>query len=172
MPTTRIFLTGYMGSGKTTTGEITAGLLGYAFVDLDKEIEKLEGCPVHEIFETKGEPIFRLIERRALMEAAASDNIVIATGGGCPAFENNMQWMNENGTTVYLRCHPGVLFHRLAPEKKGRPLLSRLSDLELMGYISAHLEERGPVYEKAIIKVNAEQTPDQVAKAIMEQLRR
>lgn len=171
MPATRIFITGYMGSGKTTTGEIVAGLLGYAFIDLDKKIGQLQGCPIHEIFETRGESFFRQIEREALMETAAYGKIVVATGGGCPAFENNMQWMNENGTTVYLRCHPGVLFHRLAPAKKERPLLSKLSDIDLMGYISAHLEERGPVYETAMIKVNAEQDSVQVAKSIMEHLR-
>lgn len=171
MDATRIFLTGYMGAGKTTTGKITAGLLGYAFIDLDREIEQLEGCPVHVIFESRGEPYFRRVEQEALIETGASKNIVVATGGGCPTFEKNMQWMNENGTTVYLCCHPGVLFHRLAPAKKERPLLSKLSDIDLMGYISAHLEERGPVYETAMIKVNAEQDSVQVAKSIMEHLR-
>ena len=171
MPTTRIFLTGYMGAGKTTTGKIVADVMGYTFIDLDEEIEHLQGCRLSEIFETRGESFFRHLERDTLMGTAASRRIVVATGGGCPAYENNMQWMNENGTTIYLRCHPGVLFHRLAPEKKARPLLSRLSDIELMGYISTHLEERVPAYEKAMIKVNAEEAPEQVAQAIMEKLK-
>ena len=165
-----LFLTGYMGAGKTTTGELLAGLLDCQFIDLDRKIEEREKCSVNEIFDTRGEHHFREVERQTLESAVSGGEVVIATGGGCAIFNDNMEWMNEKGITIYLRCHPGTLFHRLAPEKMKRPLLKNLTDIELMKHISSQLEIRRSFYEKARLEVNAEFDPKTVAASIIQLL--
>ena len=79
----------------------------------------------------------------------------MSTGGGLPAYSDNMQQMNEQGLTVYLEANAGLLFHRLLQSRQGRPLLEGLSDVELMEKINTHLAERIPFYEQAKLKVPA-----------------
>ena len=151
----RIFLIGYMASGKSKTGEQLASLLGYPLEDTDAVVVKNEGRSIVEIFSDSGEEAFRQMERNALQATFKKKNIVVSTGGGLPCSGDNMQQMNEQGVTVYLEANAGLLFHRLLQSRKGRPLLENLSDVELMEKINAHLAERTPYYEQAKIKVPA-----------------
>ena len=151
----RIFLIGYMASGKSKTGEQLASLLGYPLEDTDTAIVKSEGKSIVEIFSESGEDAFRQMERNALLATFKKKNIVVSTGGGLPCSGDNMQRMNEQGVTVYLEANAGLLFHRLLQSRKGRPLLENLSDVELMEKINAHLAERTPYYEQAKLKVPA-----------------
>src|SRR5688500_8759491 len=95
----RIYLTGFMGSGKSTVGRLLAQTLQFPFMDLDQELERSESNTVAEIFEKRGEPYFREAERR-LLKSIHSDPAVIATGGGC--FLHNQKWMLRNGTVIFL----------------------------------------------------------------------
>ncbi|MBL0103956.1 MAG: hypothetical protein IPP51_09500 [Bacteroidetes bacterium] len=95
------------------------------------------------------------MEKTALRSTISLENVIVSTGGGTPCFLDNMKWMNENGTTVYLEANPGLLFHRLAGNKKGRPLIEKLSDVELMEQITGHLAIRIPFYRQAKITVPA-----------------
>ena len=113
------------------------------------------GKTIAQLFEENGEPYFRKLEKKILLKTESEKKAVIATGGGLPCFEENMDWMNEHGITVYLEANVGLLFHRLATSKEGRPLLEKLNDVELMEQISRHLTERSPIYNLAQIKVNA-----------------
>jgi len=151
----KIYLIGYMGSGKSKAGKALASAVKYKFVDTDEMIEEDEKKSISEIFSEQGEAYFRQLEHKALMKTASLDKVVIATGGGLPCFDDHMHWMNENGITVYLEANEGILFHRLASNRKERPLLENLNDVELMEQISRHLIKRSPVYELARIKVNA-----------------
>ena len=138
-----------MGSGKSTVGKELAKKLGYRFVDLDKMIEKKTDKTIDKIFQKQGEEKFRVIEKKQLYETQKIYNAVISTGGGTPCFFDNMDWMNEHGATIYLKMPVGALFHRLGNSKVERPLLSGLSDVELMEQIMTHLAKREPFYLKA-----------------------
>ncbi|HOS48227.1 MAG TPA: shikimate kinase [Bacteroidia bacterium] len=170
MNSTRIFLIGFMGSGKSSVGKELAKLLKFKFIDLDEVIEKSEKKSIASIFSEFGEHGFRKIEQAALLNLLQHKNILIATGGGCAAFRNNLELMNDAGVTVYLDAHPGTLFHRLAPEKLGRPLIASKGDIDLMEYIIDKLEERIPFYNKAQLKVDAGESIREVARNIEIQL--
>ena len=151
----RIFLIGYMASGKSKAGEQLASFLGYPFADTDNMITEKEGKSIRDIFSESGEEHFRQLEQQALQALFLKKNIVVSTGGGLPCTGDTMQQMNEHGVTVYLEANAGLLFHRLLQSRQGRPLLENLSDVELMEKINAHLAERVPYYEQARIKVPA-----------------
>lgn len=149
-----IFLIGFMGSGKTTLGRPLASRLGYDFLDLDKVIEEGEGFTVGEIFAARGEEYFRTLERRYLQDIIVhGGNAVVSTGGGTPCFNENMELMNTNGITVYLKLSPGMLADRLMAAKVCRPLLAGKSPEELLQYIVDTLAVREEHYERANVVV-------------------
>ena len=117
----KIFLIGFMASGKTTIGREVARRTGWAFVDLDERIERREGRSVSAIFAERGEEAFRRMERECLEEACRADhNIIVATGGGVPCFFDNMERMNRAGITVYLKFPPAALKLRIQLWQKRR----------------------------------------------------
>lgn len=119
----RIFLTGYMGAGKTTLGKAFARKLNIPFIDLDWYIEERFHKTVQELFAERGENGFREIERNMLHEVGDFEDVLIAAGGGTPCFFDNMDYMNSVGDTVFLDVNPEVLFRRLKIAKAKRPLL-------------------------------------------------
>ena len=131
----RIFLTGYMGAGKTTLGKAFARTLNVPFVDLDWYMEERFHKTVGELFAERGEAGFRELERNMLREVGAFENVVISTGGGAPCFFDNMDFMNHSGKTVFLNVHPDVLFRRLRVAKQQRPILQGKEDEELKEFI-------------------------------------
>jgi shikimate kinase len=138
-----------MGSGKSTAGKGLAKKLGYQFIDLDEEIVKTHSKSITEIFETEGEQKFRELEKEELHKTTMYTNAVISAGGGTPCFFDNMDWMNENGTTVYLRMDPDELFSRLAIAREERPLIKDLSDKQLRDFITINVNKREVFYLKA-----------------------
>jgi len=141
-----LFLIGFMGCGKSTSGALIAQKTGKEFIDLDLYISQKHNKSISEIFENNGEQAFRLIEHSALKEIIKFKNIIVATGGGTPCFFNNMELMNQNGFTVYLNTSPEILFERLISLKNTRPLLSGLSDEELEEFIKKELADRERFY--------------------------
>jgi shikimate kinase len=110
-------------------------------------IEAQLAMPVTEIFRQFGEPTFRQLEAECLHSLAVKKQLVVATGGGVPCFYGNMQWMNENGITIYFYAPTQLLVQRLSPEKAHRPLLAGLSDADFDAFIEEKLAERAPFYE-------------------------
>jgi len=110
----RIFIIGYMGSGKTTVGKLLARSLSLEFIDLDAYIENKYRKTISALFAGKGEEEFRKIESQALHEVAQFEDVVISTGGGAPCYLDNMALMNQAGTTVYIKADPEELAARLA----------------------------------------------------------
>jgi shikimate kinase len=145
----RIVLIGYMGSGKTTVGKALAKEIGLPFYDLDWYIESRMRKKVSQIFAERGEEGFRQIERNMLHEVAEFEDVVISCGGGTPCFFDNMEYLNQQGQVVYLRCEPEVLRQHLLMGKGDRPLLKGKTPDELIQFIREQLEKREPFYSKA-----------------------
>ena len=164
----RIFLTGYMGAGKTTLGKAFARQMDIPFVDLDWYIEERFHKTVGELFTERGETGFRELERNMLHEVAEFENVVISTGGGAPCFFDNMDFMNRTGKTVFLDVHPDVLFRRLRVAKQQRPILQGKQDDELKEFIIRALEKRTPFYSQAQYVFNADELEDrsQIEKSV------
>ena len=157
---TRIFLTGYMGAGKTTLGKILAKKLNITFIDLDWYIEERFHKTVSELFKERGEQGFRELERKMLHEVGAFEDVVISTGGGAPCFFDNMEFMNGVGTTVFLDVYPDVLFKRLRIAKQQRPILQNKNDDELKAFITQALDSRRVFYHQATHIFNADELED------------
>ena len=151
----RIFLIGYMGSGKTSMGIKLAENLGLTFVDMDHHIEEKYHKTVSQIFEESGQDAFRKMEQNCLHEVAEFENCVIATGGGAPCFFDNMEFMNTHGLTVYLNLSAEQLATRLELSRAGkRPLIANKQGDELRQFIGEGLSAREAFYKQAKVSVS------------------
>jgi shikimate kinase len=150
----KIFLLGFMGSGKSTAGKKLASHLKWSFIDLDEKIEKMAGMKIPDIFSRKGESFFRKLESEALKGMSSETNTVISTGGGTPCFGDNMDFMLSTGLTIYLKMTPARLKKRLAKSTEERPLLKDIDNTELQEYITGKLTEREKWYSRAEIIVD------------------
>ncbi len=157
-----IYLLGFMGSGKSTVGQLLANALGWPLIDLDTIIEAGQGLTIREIFENSVEPFFRQVERAALAEASKAEPAVIALGGGTFAQPPNVDLIHEmGGTTVWLDCPPEILRVRCAG-MENRPLFrdeQSFSDLFM---------ERLPYYRLADFRISTEgRKPEEVVEQIL-----
>jgi len=152
----KFFLVGFMGSGKSHWGKIWAQESGLDFFDLDEMIEEREKKSITNIFETDGEDRFREIESKILKSFAAVNNCIIACGGGTPCYHDNMKWMNEQGTTLYLESTVQQIFDRVLQEQDKRPLVKKLGTSDLYSFIEHKLKEREPFYSKATYSLPTE----------------
>jgi shikimate kinase len=150
----RIILIGYMGAGKTTLGKILASELDLEFIDLDWYIEKRFHQSVSQLFATRGEDGFRQVEQNMLHEVAEFENVLISAGGGTPCFFDNMEYMNAQGLTIYLKASPETLRAHLKMGKQKRPLIAKKNDEELDAYIRESLAKREGYYEQAHLIFN------------------
>lgn len=153
-PGRRIYIIGFMGSGKTTAGKKLASRLKWQFIDLDREIELRAGKSINDIFSSEGEDHFRKIESKTLTEIKPALNAVISTGGGTPCYGKNMDFMISTGIVVYLRMTPFQLKNRLEREAATRPLIKDIGNDELLRFISDKLIEREKYYHRATLVVN------------------
>ena len=146
-----------MGSGKSTVGRQLAKVLGADFSDLDDIIENAENQTIAAIFSEKGEHYFRELESHCLKSIHESEHPkVIAVGGGTPCFFDNIDWMNDNGITVFLNPSVDVLFNRLKSETAKRPVLEGKSDTALCKLITEKLNSRLDYYKKAKIVIDVQ----------------
>ena len=164
----RIILIGYMGSGKTTVGKALSKETGMMFYDLDWYIESRMRKTVSQIFAEKGEEGFRKIEYNMLHEVAEFEDVIISCGGGTPCFFDNMDYLNQQGDVIYLKATPETLYKHLLMAKVERPLLKDKTPEELIAYITEHLKEREPFYEKAhhTLDVNVLDNYDKIATSV------
>lgn len=153
----KIFLIGFMGSGKSHWGKLLGVKLGIPFFDLDEQIVTHQKKSIIEIFASHGEEHFRLCEKDILHIITEShESFVMACGGGTPCFFNNIEYMNQSGTTVWINTPLDILFERLIHEKSHRPLISELSDEQLKAYIQKKFADRKIYFEQAAITVDEE----------------
>lgn len=158
----RIFLVGYMGAGKTTIGKVLSKMAGLTFIDLDYYIEGRFRKTVSQLFAERGEEGFRTIEHNMLHEVAEFEDVLVSTGGGTPCFFDNMAFMRQQGTTIYLQVSVEELAKRLELCKQTRPVLRNRSGEELSAFIAESLAARAPFYEQAQIVFNADQLMTEV----------
>lgn len=168
-----ISLIGYMGSGKSTTGIDLAKTLGFEFIDLDNYIENKYELSVSEIFEKFGELGFRKREKETLAEVLQKTNVVLSLGGGTPVYYDNIDVINANSISIFLRVQLPQLVKRLENKKHTRPLIAHLENDELTEFIAKHLFERNHFYQKAKYTINiANQNSSEVLNQIMDILKK
>jgi shikimate kinase len=143
-----------MGCGKTTWSRKLANHLGFEFMDLDHILEAKVGMTIAEYFEQHGQDAFRLLESQVLKETEYPENAIVSTGGGLPCFFDNMDWMNANGQTLYIKLSPKTLAERLDKGKTTRPLIAGKHGDELVAFIADKLAEREDFYNRAAHVVN------------------
>ena len=153
----KIFLIGFMGSGKSYWGRKLSEKLNLPFFDLDEQVVSHEGKSISEIFTVHGEEYFRLQEKNTLhLLTESHDSFIMATGGGTPCYFNNIEYMHLSGTTVWINTSQDELFRRLILEKEKRPLISELTDEQLQGFISKKYSDRRIYYEQADMIIDDE----------------
>ena len=161
----KVFVVGYMASGKSTFGKRLAEKLDTVFIDLDRYIEQHTGNSISEIFRSQGEKGFRKLETEMLRKAVGEQSdAVVACGGGTPCFSNNMEYLNENGITVFMETSIPILISRLVEESESRPLMAGKTEDEIREKVLSQLCERLPVYLEAKLKWSGDEldTPEQI----------
>lgn len=159
----RVYLTGFMGSGKSAAGLKLAERLGVPFLDLDEEIERRAGMTVREIFEQQGEPEFRRLEQELLRATGDWPDVVVATGGGTVTFEANARWIRANGVSVWLNPAFSTIVSRIGSlGKQDRPLFR--DEVQAL----ALYRERLPAYRRAdlVVDVGPDEQPEEIAARI------
>jgi shikimate kinase len=153
----KIYLIGFMGAGKTHWGRQLSQKLAIPFFDLDEQVMTHTGKSIDEIFNEDGEEHFRLMEKEVMHIITEShDSFVMACGGGSPCYFNNIDYMNQSGTTVWINTPMDTLFNRLVDEKEKRPLIRELSDQQLKNFIHKKFADRRIYYEQADLTVDEE----------------
>jgi len=166
-----IVLIGFMGSGKSTVGDILASHLSLVFVDMDAEIERTEGKSITEIFNCQGEAYFRNLEKATLNRLLKSKiPTVIATGGGTPCFGDNIDSINNGSYSFYLKVGRSSLVERLL-RSTDRPLINGMNKKELNAFIRSKLADREHYYKQASKTVMGIYHPKSVAKGIIQHIK-
>ncbi|WP_242218762.1 shikimate kinase [Bacillus cereus group sp. BfR-BA-01380] len=143
-----LYITGFMGSGKTTIGKALSSALHMPVIDTDGRIEEKTKKIIRDIFSEEGEDVFRKYESEVLQSLPTNDYI-ITTGGGIVEKAENREWMKEHGTVIYLYCDPYVIAERIAGDTT-RPLFQK----ENIGSFIEKFEKRQAYYEEAIVKID------------------
>ena len=170
-----IFLTGFMGSGKSTIGPILANTLGFEYLDVDRHIEQQAKKQVAEIFSSEGEQVFRDLERRALLELTERDHCVVSLGGGTIANDENCRLVLQKGILVYLKLSPDEIIQRVQ-YRTDRPMLkdehgNQLAQPELRNRVLDLMNRREKFYARADVIITADNlrvgaTVDEIMKRI------
>ncbi|MEQ9442481.1 MAG: shikimate kinase [Cyclobacteriaceae bacterium] len=152
----KLFLVGLPGSGKSTLGKQLAQSLSLPFIDLDEAIEEQTRQPIRDTFAQRGEAFFRQLEQQTLQSIIHQQpSFVMATGGGAPCFSDNMDIMNQAGTTLFVDTPVSIIAERMLREGIAvRPLLQQL---DANNFEQAYLEKfayRLPHYQQAVITVS------------------
>ena len=159
-----IILTGFMGTGKTTVGQLLADKTGYQFIDTDARIEQQVEKTITEIFSTQGEEVFRQMETELVKQLATESRRVIATGGGLILNPDNVVRLKQSGVIFCLTATPEEILHRISQQQHNRPLLEKKHPLE---EIKVLLEQRITIYGQFIQISTENKTPKSLVDEIL-----
>jgi len=151
----KIYLIGYMGSGKSTLGRELAKALGISWTDLDNEFELRYKISISGFFEKYGENAFRELEHKVLTDISVIPDLVVSTGGGTPCFHDNMKLMNQTGLTIYLSATPELILSRIEFSARKRPVFHLMQGRNSIQNIAQHLKTREMFYEQAKVTIDA-----------------
>lgn len=149
----RIYLVGFMGSGKSTLGRAVAQHFQVPFFGTDEEIEAKEQMSVYDIFIDKGEYYFRELENEILKASATQPLSIVATGGGLPCHDDNMEWILQHGISIYLEWPIAKIITQLRNEVTTRPILAGFAPEHRERNIEALFNQRLPFYERAALTI-------------------
>ena len=167
-PYHNIALVGFMGVGKSTIGQILAGMLDFEFVDTDRVIETREGRRISEIFAQEGETRFRDLETNLIREYETQQGLILSTGGGLVVRPENLASLRTHALIVCLWASPAVIYERVRYQGH-RPLLQTPDP---QGRIAELLEQRKPAYQQADILVGVDfRSPQETAQYITNSFR-
>jgi shikimate kinase len=147
-----IALVGFMGTGKSTVGQIAASMLNFDFLDTDEMIERMAGKRIAEIFDSEGEPRFREYERKVVEQLGTVTGAVISTGGGLVTYPENLASLKEHALIVCLWCSAETIFKRVGRQSH-RPLLRVENPLERIREL---LNQRAPAYRQSDVLLSTE----------------
>jgi len=165
-----IYLLGFMGSGKTSTGRVLAKRLGVPFADTDLLVEKIYGLTAGNFIKTRGLKAFRAVENALFRTAVRTGGRVIALGGGIMPTKARGPALKKSGVTVYLKCSESALVNRLLRDPALRPLISGRPE-QVKAKVARLLKKRRPYYEKADLKPDISGlTPEAAAARIIKLL--
>lgn len=162
----RLFLIGFMGSGKTTLGRLLAERLKWDFIDLDTRIEEAAGIPIRRVFELRGESHFRKLEHEALREVTADrTRSIVALGGGAFVSEVNRAVIRRAGVSVWIDAPFRIVSRRILGDRK-RPLAQTAEQIHQL------YRARLPFYHEADIRLRVgDATPNRIAREVLRVLR-
>ncbi len=161
----RIFLIGFMCSGKTITGALLAKRLKLKFKDSDTEIEKIYKKSISAIIKESGLTHFRRIEEKTVKQLIKNQNTIVAMGGGIMALKKWNKYLKDKGISVYLSCSAKELKRRLLKIENERPLIGKGGEKEER--IKKLLTKRAPYYNKADFRISVTKlSPAQTARKI------
>jgi len=162
----KVYLVGMPASGKSSTARWLAQKLGWEWIDLDDQIESRLGMSVEMAFELLGEEKFRETEHEILKETSQLKQAVISCGGGTAAFFDNMEWMKNQGLTLYLNTDLTVLAHRIAFQSGKRPLFKGLNADGILEKLEEIQQNRGVFYSEAKIIWNKPEPTEFLYRAV------
>lgn len=168
MAAEKVFLIGMMGSGKSFWTNKIAKWIKAGGYDLDDLIVMMEEKTITEIFEEDGEAYFRKAETKILKWFSEKKKFVLATGGGTPCFQANIDWMKKEGVVIWLDESIEVLVERLSSQKEHRPLIANLSNEELSNFLQNKILERTPFYQQAHYRLTGDQITESALKKIVQ----
>lgn len=151
-----IFLIGFTAVGKTTIGKRLANRLGLNFVDADEYLERKYHSTIGGMMDGCGIEKFRKREKVILIEISQLQDTVIATGGGMPTWDDNIDLMLSSGTVIYLEASVETLTKRLIEVQDSRPTVRGLDEDGIRKHVENLLPKRVPIYERAHFSVSAE----------------
>ena len=164
----RLYLIGYMGSGKSKVGSELAAKISYPFTDMDDLFEERYRISVLDFFRRYDEATFRKLEHQLLYQTLSAENAVVSTGGGTPCFFDNMDFIKRNGISFYLRPDEATLIERLRHVKKKRPLITEIPSEDLEGFVTSQIRTREEFYLQADHVIDGEDiSADRIVKVLM-----
>lgn len=155
MLTHNCYLLGFMGAGKSYIARHLAHYVQLPVIDLDALIEEKVGKSIGCIFEEEGEAAFRALEKELLHFTLKKRPCLVALGGGTPVYQDNMDWIKKNGSSIFLDPPISILLQRLKEDRVQRPLLASLSEDKLEEVVLSKLAIRRPIYERADLCIQA-----------------
>ncbi len=158
-----IFLTGFMGVGKSSVGRMLSEVTGRNFVDTDYQIEKNSQMKIAEIFKSQGEAEFRRLEKNAVHDLLKSAPAIVALGGGALVNEETLKSVLAHGILIHLTASEALLESRIAKQAWKRPLMADLNHEERLQKINEMMTVRGPIYRQAHYEVSTDQKSQMTA---------